>query len=236
MKEKQIGKVTLSSEGLKGLIIEGTVETVKENRIAINGFKDTVRHPIHLDLEDKIKDLRFHALNIAGLITDSTPKSEKASLIASCNVLSFEVNDDYFVLKVESRVFDTKFIKFSTPKVDSSDGYEFFDIVKQLLGEILIEVHAYTKGLKKITNEEITVRYIQQGKDSNIDMEAFKEMSNEDKRDYMTSVLEKLGCIVITNEDMDISSIDITEEVLMLDESEREILDLYATEPIKLKA
>ena len=30
MKEKQIRKVTLSSEGLKGLIIEGTVETVKE--------------------------------------------------------------------------------------------------------------------------------------------------------------------------------------------------------------
>jgi len=58
-------------------------------------------------------------------------------------------------------------------------------------------------------------------------MEAFKEMSNEDKRDYMTSVLEKLGCIVITNEDMDISSIDITEEVLMLEE---------IAEPIKLKA
>jgi len=83
MKEKQIRKVTLSSEGLKGLIIEGTVETVKENRIAINGFKDTVRHPIHLDLEDKIKDLRFHAMNIVGLITDSTPKSEKASLISN---------------------------------------------------------------------------------------------------------------------------------------------------------
>jgi hypothetical protein len=136
------------------------------------------------------------------------------------------LNDDYFVLKVESRVFDTKFIKFSTPKVDSSDGYEFFSEVNQLLGEILVEVHAYTKGLKKITNEEITVRYIQQGKDSNIDMEAFKEMSNEDKRDYMTSVLEKLGCIVITNEDMDISSIDVTEEILMLEE---------IAEPIKLR-
>lgn len=225
MKEKQIRKVTLSSEGLKGLIIEGTLETVKENRIAINGFKDTVKHPIHLDLEEKIRDLRLHALTIAGLITDSTPKSEKSSLIGGCNVLSFEVSEDYFVIKVESRVFDTKYIKFSTPKVDSSDGYEYFDIVNQLLKEILIEVHAYMKGLKKITDEEITVRYIQQGK-SNIDLDAFKEMSNEDKRDYMTAVLEKLGCIVITNEDMDVSTIDITEELLELD----------IAEPIKLKA
>lgn len=225
MKEKQIRKVTLSSEGLKGLIIEGTLETVKENRIAINGFKDTVKHPIHLDLEEKIRDLRLHALSIAGLITDSTPKSEKSSLIGGCNVLSFEMSEDYFVIKVESRVFDTKYIKFSTPKVDSSDGYEYFDIVNQLLKEILIEVHAYMKGLKKITDEEITVRYIQQGK-SNIDLDAFKEMSNEDKRDYMTAVLEKLGCIVITNEDMDVSTIDITEELLELD----------IAEPIKLKA
>lgn len=225
MKEKQIRKVTLSSEGLKGLIIEGTLETVKENRIAINGFKDTVKHPIHLDLEEKIRDLRLHALSIAGLITDSTPKSEKSSLIGGCNVLSFEMSEDYFVIKVESRVFDTKYIKFSTPKVDSSDGYEYFDIVNQLLRDILIEVHAYMKGLKKITDEEITVRYIQQGK-SNIDLDAFKEMSNEDKRDYMTAVLEKLGCIVITNEDMDVSTIDITEELLELD----------IAEPIKLKA
>jgi hypothetical protein len=225
MKEKQIRKVTLSSEGLKGLIIEGTLETVKENRIAINGFKDTVKHPIHLDLEEKIRDLRLHALTIAGLITDNTPKSEKSSLISSCNVLSFEVGEDYFVLKVESRVFDTKYIKFSTPRVDSSDGYEYFEIVNQLLRDILIEVHAYMKGLKKITDEEITVRYIQQGK-SNIDLDAFKEMSNEDKRDYMTAVLEKLGCIVITNEDMDVSTIDITEELLELD----------IAEPIKLKA
>jgi hypothetical protein len=42
----------------------------------------------------------------------------------------------------------------------------------------------------------------------------------------MTSVLEKLGCIVITNEDMDISNIDVTEEILMLEE---------IAEPIKLR-
>lgn len=226
MKEKQIRKVALSSEGLKGLVIEGTVETVKENRVAINGFRDTVKHPIHLDLEEKIKDLRFHFLNITGLITDSTSKNEKSSLISGCNILSFEVGEDYFIIKAESRVFDTKYVKFSTPRVDSSDGYEFFEIVNQLLADILIEVHAYMKGLKKITDEEITVRYIQQGRDSNIDLDAFKEMSNEDKRDYMTSVLEKLGCIVITNEDMDISTVDITEEILQLE----------VAEPIKLKA
>ncbi len=224
-KEKQIRKVTLSSEGLKGLIIEGTLETVKENRMVMNGFKDTVKHPIHLLLEDKIKDLRFHALNIAGLIVDDTKKEEKLSLIGGCNVLSFEVGSDSFVIKVESRVFDTKYIKFSTPKVDSSDGYEFFDEVNTLLSEILVEVHAYMKGLKKITDEEIAFMYIRHGKDKSVDADMFSAFTNEEKQEYCKRIIEELGGVVIINED--VSEVELSEEVLELPP---------IAEPIKLKA
>lgn len=226
-KEKQIKKVVVLSGGLKGLEIHGTVESIKENRFFINGFKDTVKHPIHILLEDKIKDLRYHALNITGLITDKTSKDEHRSLIDGCEVLAFEVGSDCFAIKVSSRVFDTKYITLTTPKVDSSDNYEFFKEANELLSEIMIEVHAYMKGLKKITDEEITIRYIQQGKDKNVDMDVFRDMSNEDKITYMTALMEKLGCMVITNEDMDVEHIDVTEEILEL--------EMKVAEPVMLK-
>ncbi len=216
-KEKQIKKVTLSSEGLKGLVIVYTQESVKTNRVHVDKVTKAIKHPIHLTLEDKIKDLRFHALNIVGLITDTTKKDEKASLIASCNVLSFEIGKDYFVLEVESRVFDSKFIKLSTPKVDENDRYEFFTEVNDTLGEILVEVHAYMKGLKKISNEEIAIMYVRQGKDKKVNTEILEAMSPEDRQAYAIKIIEEeLGGFVILNEDVVEGSGEIKEEVLEL--------------------
>lgn len=227
-KEKQIKKVTLSSEGLKGLVIKYTQESVKGNRVSVDLINKSIKHPIHLLLEDKIKDLRFHALNIAGLITDTTKKEEKASLIASSNMLSFEVDGNWFKLTLESRVFDTKFMTFSTPKVDEDDMYEFYDAVKETIGEILVEVHAYMKGLKKISDEEIAYMFVRQGKDKNVNTEMFDTMSPEDRKVYAIKIIEEeLGGFVVLNEDI----VEGTAEVM-----EEEMLTLPPmAEPIMLK-
>lgn len=217
-KEKQIKKVSLISEGLKGLSIKYTQESVKGNRVNVDVITKVIKHPIHLTLEDKIKDLRFHALNIAGLITDTTKKDEKASLIASSNMLSFEVGKNFFVLELESRVFSDKFIKFSTPKVDADDLYEFYDAVNETIGEILIEVHAYMKGLKKISDDEIAYMYVRQGKDKNVNAEMFDAMSPEDRKAYAIKVIEEeLGGFVVLNEDIvDTEATEVEEEMLTL--------------------
>lgn len=217
-KEKKIRKVTLQASGLRGLVIEGTYESIKENKVVINGYKDTVRHPINLDLEAKIKELRWFLLDICGLITSNTSKHEKISLVEGCEVIGFEINDEdgYFVIKGVGRVFDTKYIKLATPKVDSSDNYEYFDTVNNVFKEILSEVEQYAKGLKKISDEELALNYIRHGKGGDVDENAFANMTNEEKAEYCTKVLEKLGCLVIRNEDMDISDIDVSEEVSSL--------------------
>ncbi len=215
-KEKQIKKVTLSSEGLKGLVIVYTQESVKTNRVHVDKVTKTIKHPIHLLLEDKIKDLRFHALNVAGLITDTTKKEEKASLIASSNMLSFEIGKDFFVLEIESRVFDTKFIKFSTPKIDAEDGYEFYDAVNDTLSEIVEEVHAYMKGLRKISGEEIAFMYVRQGKDKKVNSEMFDAMSAEERQAYAIKIIEEeLGGFVILNEDVVDGNAEVIEDELL---------------------
>jgi hypothetical protein len=88
--KRTISKITVSAGGLKGLILEGTRESAKENKIVTNTFKDGIKHPVNRELEDKIKEFRFFALDICGLITDDTKKAEKVTLLEGCDVLAVE--------------------------------------------------------------------------------------------------------------------------------------------------
>ncbi len=248
-KERVIKKITVQAGGLKGLILEGTVESVKENKLVTNTFKDGVKHPVNRDLEGKINELRFFALNICGLITESTPKNDKLMLIEGCDVLSLEFEKGvtgYFKIKVASRVFDTKTITLSTPKTDSSDAYEWFDEVMSIIDALLVEVDQYTKGLKKISDEDLMISYLRHGKDKSMDMDKLNEMSAEEKADYCQSILEKLGCLVIRPDevyeegDAEEVSLETKAEPLVLElgEAKVEYVDMnppVETEPLKLE-
>lgn len=224
-KERTIRKISLNVSGLKGLVLEGTYEVFKENKLVTNGFKDTLKTPIHFDLEDKIKELRFFALEICGLINDSTSKHEKQTLLEQADIVSLEFEkgiDGFFKLKANSRVFDAKSQNLTTPKVDINDNYEFYDTVMNIIEAILEEVDQYAKGLKKVTDEEIMMSYVRHGKDKNVDVTALNEMSAEDRADYCQSVLEKLGCLVIrpdevSDEDVEEEIVEETQEPTMLE-------------------
>ncbi len=202
-KERLIRKVTLNASGLKGLTLEGTYESIKENKIVINSFKDGIKNPIHYELESAIADLRIYALEICGLTSDKYKElknAERVELLAGTEVVSFEFEKGvtgWIKIKLSSRVFDTKYQVLATPKVDSSDGYHYFDLMMNNLDEILKEVDLYTKGLKKVTDEDLMMSYVRHGKDKNVDIDTLNSMTAEEKADYCQSVLEKLGCLVI---------------------------------------
>jgi hypothetical protein len=263
MKERVIRKITVQAGGLKGLILEGEVESVKENKVVTNGFKDTVRHPINRDLEEKINELRFFGLNICGLITDSTPKNEKLTLIEGCDVISLEFERGvagYFKIKVASRVFDTKTITLTTPKTDSSDDYEWFDEVMKIIDSLLEEVDQYSKGLKKISDEDLMISFIRHGKNKEMTMDKLNEMSAEDRVNWLVAECEKYGCLVMqpdeiyeTKDAEEVSLETKAEEPLMLEVSGDDVEpvttnleidsidkkgneELKIAEPIKLKA
>lgn len=221
-KQRTIRKITLSVSGLKGLKIEGTYEIFKDNKLVTNGFCDTLKSPIHFDLEDQIKQLRLFVLEVCGLITDSTTKNEKIMLLEQCDILSLEFErgiSGFFKLKASSRVFDTKSQNLTTPKVDATDNYEFYETVMNIIDVILEEVDQYSKGLKKVTDEEIMMSYVRHGKDKNVDISMLNDMSAEERADYCQSVLEKLGCLVIRPDDVEDADVqeDVVGETLMLE-------------------
>lgn len=199
-KERLISKISVNAAGLKGLILEGSQESLKNNKLVINGYKDTVRHPIHSALESAIEDLRFHVLDICGLYNDNLGlrKDEKHTLREGCEILSVEFQrgmDGWFKIQASSRVFDTKFQKITTPKINSEDGYEHFDTVMKVIDLIVEEIGHYVNKTKVISDEELAIAYIRHGKGGNIDMEALNEMSVEEKTKYIEEISHKLGFI-----------------------------------------
>lgn len=216
-KERQIRKISLNVSGLKGLILEGTYESYKDNKLVINGFKDTLKSPIHFELEDKIKELRFFALEICGLITDTTTKHEKSTLLEQADIISIEFKkgiDGFFKLKASSRVFDTKSQNLTTPKVDVSDNYEYYYTVMNIIEAILAEVDQYAKGLKKVTDEEIMMSYVRLRKDKDMDIERVMKMDSDQRAAYIEEVSKKLGFIANVMEVDDIEDGEIEEELV----------------------
>lgn len=227
-KERQIRKISLNVSGLKGLILEGTYETYKENKLVINGFKDTIRNPIHLELEDKIKELRFFALEVCGLITDSTNKHEKQTLLEQADIVSLEFEkgiDGFFKLKCTSRVFDDKTQNLTTPKVDIMDNYEYYDTVMNIIEAILVEVDQYAKGLKKVTDEEIMLTYVRLKKDKDMDLEKVMLLDSDARAAYIETVSKKLGFIANVMEVDEIDEEELDEE--LVEETETGNNDLF---------
>jgi len=224
--KRTISKITVNAGGLKGLILEGREDVAKNNKITEDGFKLTKKHPISRDLEDKIKEFRFFALNICGLITDSTPKSDKLMLIDQCDVSSLDFVQGvtgYFKIKVASRVFDTKTITLSTPKVDSSDDYKWFDEVMKMLDGLLVEVDQYEKGLKKISDEDLMISFIRHGKNKEMTMDKLNEMTPEEKVDWLIAEGAKYVCLVMQ---IDENYVPDSEEVVSLETKAEEPLML----------
>lgn len=259
--KRTISKITVNAGGLKGLILEGREDVAKDNKITEDGFKLTKKHPINRDLEDKLNEFRFFALHICGLITDATPKNDKLLLIEQCDVLALDFEQGvtgYFKIKVASRVFDTKTITLTTPKVDSSDDYEWFDEVMKMLEGLLVEVDQYEKGLKKISDEDLMISFIRHGKNKDMTMDKLNEMTPEEKVDWLIAEGAKYGCLVMqidenyVPENAEEVSLETKAESLTLDmdsnsdemqkvweatkPQEDDVEPLQIAEPIKLKA
>jgi len=249
MKERVIKKVSVNAGGLKGLTLCGTQEIIKENKISVDSFIDGKKRPIHQDLEDKIEELRYHALDICGLITDTTTKNEKISLLGGCDVLAFEFElgeTGFFKIKVSTRVFDTKVITLTTPKVDSSDGYEYFDTVMKIIESILVEIKHFVDETKVISDSELAINYIRHGKGVKVDMEEYNSLDEDGKVAFHQDMLGKLGYLsnvihVGADTDEDIESEEISLETKTDGEMEfnpEDVLHIseLSAEPIKLKA
>lgn len=202
-----ITNIKLQNSGFKGFDVIYLKE--EEGRIKINKITERPRRPIHLGLEIPFKDLRYHLLQLCDIVQDGMEKNDVDALISECEVTEVEIDPGYFVIKGTKNKFADKSFVLKTVKVQAEDDYEYFDAVTKIIEKIVEETQHYLAGDAKVTDEEITMRWIGAGKEKGVDMDSFNQMSDDEKKEFCQGILEKsFGAVVIMAEDINLSDID----------------------------
>jgi hypothetical protein len=205
----EIKKIKLLSGGFKGAVVTYLKPEVKNGKNFTNKVSEERKYPIHMDMQNPFLDLRYHLLEICGLIRNDMEKMDIDYVIAESDVVSISIEADGFVISGTRIALANKEIKIQTPSVESGDGYHHFDTVMKIIEKIIEETHQYLNGAKKVSDEEVAIRYITSGKEKSEEASRYASMSMEEKKAFHTKVLENLfGSVVYHNDDME----EVTEE------------------------
>lgn len=190
-------------------------ETTKEGRRTLNTITEKKQTPVQLKLENLAKSLRVNLLEVCRVVSPQLTEDDTKFIIQECEIVSIEINEDWFTISGTLLAFEDKAIKLKTPKVSSADGYEKYDMVQDIILEIKNECKEYLSGTQKITNEEIVLRWIQAGK-SGVQQSDFENLSEEEKKEFCKDFLEKeYGAMVMLNDDIEL--VDDAKDVVMIE-------------------
>jgi len=211
---KQITKIKLNGEGLKGLEVSYMHPQEKGGMIWNNEHVEKRKHPIHEDLENEINVLRNFMLELCGYYTEGISVMEKDQLILDTKITELVIDGaESFKISGEMRTLGDKFIKVATPEVESADGYAYFGAVMAVIARITEETHEYMAGKKKLDEEAFMMKFAKM-KNDDVMIKEFDKMSNTEKRDKCRDILEKLGACVIINEELDIEDINVQLDII----------------------
>jgi hypothetical protein len=203
----QIKKIKVLGDGLKGLSIIYNKTEDKDGRSFNTDVTENKHYPIHLGLENKLKELREYCGEICGLIHGSLEEAERKYIINDIDVIGLKITNETFLISGKYNTFFDKKIAINTPLMTEDDEYEHFDKVQKIIGELLEEVIAYYDGTKKATDTEIAYKIIKQqtekGKET-ISPEQFDAMSEAEQKAFCTEYLEKKGSMVTHIEDFEL--------------------------------
>jgi hypothetical protein len=210
----QIKKIKLNDGGFKGAEIMFLKPEEKKNKVFNNEITEKRKNPIHYDMEKPFKDLRYHLLLICGVINTSMEKTELDFTIADSEVVSIKFDDESFVITGTMKsAFGSKTFKIETPAMTGDDGYDYYDAVRGIIDQIVVETELYMNSKKEVSPEEMAVRYIAAGKDKDVSADVFEGMSMEEKKEYCKNLLEeKFGMFVMENEDLQLYGAETVEE------------------------
>lgn len=209
----EIKKIKLLSGGYKGAEVTYLKPEMKNKKEFINEIVEKRKHPIHGDMEKPFRDLRYHLLEICGYLSGPLDKSEIDYMIAECEIVSISFKSGMFVLSgTKKTIVGNKEVSITTPKIEDEDGYSHFDTVMKIIETIIEETHQYLSGTKKVSDEEVAVRFITSGKDKSEEAERYNNMTLEERREYHTRILQQIyGSVVYHNEDLDLETIQDAE-------------------------
>jgi hypothetical protein len=233
---KQVTKIKLVDGGLKGLEVTYIHPQEKDNMIWSNEHIEKRKHPIHKDLNKVIGDLRNFLLDVCGYYNETTSVMHKDYLIEECNVTEVSIGgSDSFKISGELRVRGDKFIKIATPEVEIADGYEHFDTVQNIIKAAVLETHEYMAGKKKL-DEADYLKMFAKRKGDDVLIKEMKDMSKKELKDKCTEMLEKMGAIVLMDEEQEgqLELEPVSTDILQVVEQKGEIIPISIPEPVKI--
>lgn len=216
--------VKLRDGGFKGLETHYILDEIKGSRISHTPIKKYPKDPIHKDLENLFKGLRKNLLDICQ-ISANVDDDQIKFLILETEVTGIEFDSDGFILHGRKEVIGNKCVILNTPKIEEIDGYSDYENVLDVIKDIITETKLYLEGEKKVSDEELTQRWIEAGKEKGMTIETFNNLPLDEQRDFATSILEnKFGSIVLHSgldiEDESANLIDPKDVFVIGDENE----------------
>lgn len=200
-----IKKVSLNGYGLKG----AEVHYLEENKRNISELtKKYPKDPVPLSMEKLFKDLRGHLLATNGYPLGALNEAQRDSFINRCHVHTLEAIGDVIVVKGEFDAFSDKQVSLSSPKMQDGDDYDAFEELNEIATNILSETSEYLAGNRKVTDEEIILRFGQmKHKEEEFTMESIMKLSDEKKKELAITIIEKgLGGSVLLPTDLETDS------------------------------
>jgi hypothetical protein len=198
----KVNKIKILDGGLKGLYIEFFKLEKKGSRVYNNGYKPTLRYPVHLSLESRIKELRVFMLELCRVLHGDEDKMTKDFHIAESEVTEVVIGKEGEITLSGEIISYGKRAYVTSPAIDGPDGYHNFDALKLVVKELLTEVDVYMEGTAKPSDEEVLIRWVERHNDKGIDIETIKGMSAEEQKETLTKLLEKAGACVMWNDEM----------------------------------
>lgn len=226
----KIKKVKYLDRGFRGIEVEAFDNDKVGSRYYNNKDKKEYKHPIHLALEIKTKDLKVFLLEMCGVLHGTEDKDEKDFIIAETEITSIEITKDGFVLAGERVVFGSKYVAYKTPKMSPDDNYHHFETVVKVIQEVMDEVIIHVNGTNKATDEEVLIRWVEKEKDAGIDIDTIKGMSPEEQKETLTRILEKMGACVMFSDEL-VEDVDITEDLDAMSNVAEEVVVEIVEEP-----
>lgn len=196
-----IKTIKLKDGGFKGATVEYLIDEVKGGRLSHTPVIKKPQDPIHKDLENLFKGLRKNILDICQ-ISANVDDDQLKFLIMETEVTGIEFDSDGFIVHGRKEVIGNKCVTLNTPKIEEIDGYADYESVQDVIKDIITETKLYLGGEKKVSDEELTERWLAAGKEKGMSMEQFNGLPLDEQRDFATSLLEnRFGSIVMHSSD-----------------------------------
>jgi hypothetical protein len=179
--------------------------------------KDKRSAPVQEDLLECFKELRSHAIAVAGY-SDKQPDD--------CEITSIKVGSSGGLIMAGSiNTINDLYMAIKTPEAtpDSYDGYKQLEaILKTLFSEVKLYMET-----DKMMSVELFVKK-QNAKNEDFNENEFNSLSQEEKLKMYTGLIEKAGGIVMMPEDI---SFDSEEEPVAINSTEGKIVEFTQPEP-----